>query len=270
MLVLGLDIGSSSVKAGLLRGARLVGRVVRVAFPTRFTGVRAEVDSDDIMRAIKRAAAELRRARVDAVALSVMSPSWLAMDRRGRAITPIITHQDRRSVEQARQIERAVGKARHLRLAGNRPFPGGISSTTASWFAREKRTVMRRADLVGHFNTFLHRRLTGARVIDPSHASFMGLYRTVSLAGWDRTLCAAAGVSLELLPEIRDAGEVGGQLNREGAALLRVPIGTPMLVGITDTSSAMLVAGANPGQIVNVCGSTDVLALCTNSPRPHD
>jgi len=32
----------------------------------------------------------------------------------------------------------------------------------------------------------------------------------------------------------------------------------------------MLLAGAKVGQLLNVSGSTDVLALCTNRPRPHE
>src|SRR5207244_1358903 len=110
-------------------------------------------------------------------ALSNMAPSWVAMDKRGRAITPIVTHQDRRSVDVARDLERRIGKARHLRLVGNRPIPGGISSTTWAWFNRdEPRLMRRRADLVG----------------------------------------------------------------------------------------------PNPGQLVNGSGSTDVLALCVDRPRPHE
>jgi xylulokinase len=37
-----------------------------------------------------------------------------------------------------------------------------------------------------------------------------------------------------------------------------------------DGSAGMLTAGANHGQLFNVCGSTDVLALCTEKPRPHE
>jgi xylulokinase len=32
----------------------------------------------------------------------------------------------------------------------------------------------------------------------------------------------------------------------------------------------MLLAGATPGRLFNVCGSTDVVALCTDRPRPHE
>jgi xylulokinase len=271
MIVLGLDIGSSSVKAGLLGGGgRVVGEIARAEFDTRYDGTRAEVDADHILRAVARATRQLEAKSVDRVAISTMSPSWVAMDRRGRAITPVVTHQDRRSIEIAKEIERRVGTRRHLRLAGNRPFPGGISSTTCAWFVRHERTLMRRADLVGHLTTYLHRRLTGARVTDPSHASFMGLYRTLDLRGWSDELCGAVGIDRALLPEVREAGDTGGTLTRDAARRLGLRAGTPVLVGLTDTGSAMLLAGAEPGRLLNVAGSTDVLALCTDRPVPHE
>src|SRR5687767_6123820 len=125
MTILGIDVGSSSVKSAVLRGDRIVGRTVREPFKTSYDGVRAEVNAEAIVHAVSRAIGALGAAakRVDAVALSTMSPSWVAMDKQGRAITPVVTHQDRRSVEVAIDLERRVGKARHLKLAGNRPFP---------------------------------------------------------------------------------------------------------------------------------------------------
>jgi xylulokinase len=43
-----------------------------------------------------------------------------------------------------------------------------------------------------------------------------------------------------------------------------------MIVGLMDGSAGMLLAGAGAGQLFNVCGSTDVLALCTERPVPHE
>jgi xylulokinase len=43
-----------------------------------------------------------------------------------------------------------------------------------------------------------------------------------------------------------------------------------MMTGVIDGSAGMLLAGAEPGQLFNVVGSTDVLALCTDHPRPHE
>lgn len=272
MNLLGIDVGSSSVKTAVLRGGKVVGKITRAYFPTRHDGVKVEVDSNVILQAIVASVAALGAGarRADAVALAVMSPAWVAMDAKGKALTPVVTHQDRRSVEVATELEDRVGRERHLRLAGNRPFPGGISSTTWAWYRKHAPEVLRRADLVGHLNTFLHRRLTGSRVADPSNASFMGLYRTIDQGGWSEELCDAAGASPALLPEVREADRVGGTLTRSAAARLGLAQGLPVTVGIVDTSAAMLLTGARPGQLLNVCGSTDVLALCTDHPRPHE
>jgi xylulokinase len=272
MKILGLDVGSSSVKAAILRGGSVVGKVVKAPFDTRYDGVKVEVDARKILRAIADAIGQLGSAarRVETIALTVMAPSWVAMDKKGKAITPVITHQDRRSTEVARDLEKRVGKARHLKLAGNRPFPGGISSTTWAWHWQNAPEVMKRADLVGHLNTFLHRRMTHSRVIDTSNASFMGVYSTLTLDGWNEELMEAVGAGVHELPPLMAADAVGGLITREAGEEFGLVHGTPMLVGCMDGSAAMLLAGNRPGQLVNVCGSTDVLALCTDRPRPHE
>jgi xylulokinase len=272
MTLLGLDIGSSSVKTALLKGGAVRGKVQFVNFPTRHTGACVEVKPEAILKAVREAIACLGPAArtVDAIVLSVMSPSWVAMDKQGKALTPVVTHQDRRSVAEAEELERRVGKRRHLRLAGNRPFPGGISSTTWTWFGRHHPDLMRRADLVGHLNTFLHRQMTGARVTEPSNASFMGVYLTLKLGGWSDELLEAVGGRRRQLPEVLDGNVIAGTLSAAAARRFGLAEGTPMTTGLMDGSCGMLLAGANPGQLLNVSGSTDVLALCTDRPKADE
>jgi xylulokinase len=129
---------------------------------------------------------------------------------------------------------------------------------------------MRRVELVGHLNTFIHRQMTGARVIDSSNASFTGLYETTTLSGWSDELCDAVDVSAKLLPEVHEANRIAGHVTAAGARRFGVKEGTPVLVGLIDTSSAMLLAGVRRGQLMNTCGSTDVLAVMTDRPRPHE
>jgi sugar (pentulose or hexulose) kinase len=269
MIFVGIDVGSSSVKAQLFRNGEPRGQPVRVEYPTNHAAERVEIEPDRLLGAVANAIADLPGARrAECVGLSVMSPAWVAMDKRGRAITPIVTHQDRRSIPEAREIERRVGRERHLRLAGNRPFPGGISSTTAAWFVRHEPRVMARADLVGHLNTFLHRRMTGARVIDTSNASFTGLYLTCEQTGWSEALCAVAGISRSLLPEVVESNVVAGKVTAEAARWFGLREGTPVMAGMVDTSAAFLLTGARPGQLLHLCGSTDVLAVVCDEARP--
>lgn len=272
MTLLGLDCGSSSVKAAIFRGGKLSGRIVRSGYKTKFDGVRAELDPQRVLRALRDAIEQLGAAakRIDAIVLDNMAASWIAMDKRGRALTPIITHQDRRSVAEAKQIVERVGQERLLELNGNLPFPGGISSSTWAWFRQNEPGVLKRADLCGHLNTFLLRTLTGARVTDPSNASFMGVYSTMTLGGWNDELCDAVGADRQLLPDVREANAVAGTISADAARRFGLRAGTPMTAGIVDTTGALLLGGAKVGQLFNVCGSTDVLALCTDRPKPHE
>jgi xylulokinase len=272
MNLLGLDIGSSSVKAAVLVNGRVRGKIVRTSFKTRHENVRVEVDPQSLLKALAQAIDQLGRPAksVDVIGLSAMSPAWVAMDARGKPLTPIVTHQDRRSTEVAIELERRIGKERFLKLSGNRPIPGGISVTTWAWYLQNEPRALRGADLVGHLNTFLHRQMTGARVIDPSNASFTGFYSTPDQGGWSEELCDEVGVAKSLLPEVIEADRVGGTISRAAALRFGLTEGTPMLAGLVDTSSAMLLSGAAIGQITNNCGSTDVLALCAGRAVPHE
>jgi xylulokinase len=272
MIILGLDCGSSSVKAGIVRDGRIIGSIARAAYPTHFDGPKVEVDPADLLNGIARAIADLGRAakRVDAIGLSVMSPAWIAMDRNGKPLTRIVTHQDRRSIQIALDLEKRVGMRKFLRIAGNRPFPGGISITTLAWYAKHQPQVIRKADLIGHLNTFLHRQLTGCRVIDPSNASFTGLYETLKLGPWNKELCHAAGVTIAKLPQIFESDRTPGSISAQAARRYGLTPGTPVMAGMVDTSAALMLFGPRVGQLLNVSGSTDVLSLCTDDPRPDE
>lgn len=130
--LLGIDIGSSSVICGNLRGKTVLKESPRNFFKSKHAGNRVEVEPETVLQAladaIKGLGADARK--VDAIALATMCPAWCAMDKHGKALTPIVTPQDRRSVEEAHELEKLHGKAKHLKVVGCRPFPGGISSTT--------------------------------------------------------------------------------------------------------------------------------------------
>jgi xylulokinase len=277
--LLALDIGSSAVKAAVLVDGATVAGPARAPYPTTFAGVQAEIDPADLWRAIVTAVTAVTAAApgstgLDLMGLTSLGPAWIALDRSGEPLTPLVTHADRRSVEQARRLEREVGRERYLETAGNRPYPGGIAATTWRWYAEHAPDVLARADLVGSLTTWLHRRLTGARVIDPSHASFLGVYRTCTLDGWAPELVEAAGGRLAQLPDVYEADAPAGVLRDEAARELGLEPGLPVLAGCLDGSAAMLAAGRAAGGlvtglIVDSVGSTDVLAMAVEVPAPR-
>jgi xylulokinase len=67
-----------------------------------------------------------------------------------------------------------------------------------------------------------------------------------------------------------DAAQVAGKLLPSAARELGLPQGIPVLPGLMDTSAAVMLTGAKDRTLFNVSGSTDVLALCVDDPKPHE
>ncbi|GIJ65620.1 hypothetical protein Voc01_005370 [Virgisporangium ochraceum] len=261
------------MKAAVLTDGAVTGGPVRHKYETTLDGVRVEIDPEAVWGGIVAAVKELAPDSLDLIGLTTLGPAFIAMDKAGEPLTPLVTHADRRSVEQARHLEREIGRQRLLDVTGNRPYPGGIASTTWRWYADREPERLKEADLVGALTTWLHRRMTGERVIDPSQASFMGVYRTTTLDGWEPDLVEAAGGNAGQLPEVHEANRVVGRLRTEAAAELGLPAGVPMQAGCLDGSAVMLAAMSEcdsdePGLLVNSVGSTDVLAMLIDEPRP--
>lgn len=267
-------MGSSSVKAAVLTDGKVSAGPVRHRYDTILEGVRVEIDPASVWDGVVGAVTELAPGTVDLIGLTTLGPAFIAMNGNGEPLTRLVTHADRRSVAQARQLEREVGRNTLLEVTGNRPYPGGIASTTWRWYAENEPERLAGADLVGGLTTWLHRRMTGERVIDPSQASFMGVYRTTTLGGWEPGLVEAVKGKESHLPDVFEANRVAGRLRKDAARELGLPAGVPMQAGCLDGSAAMLAAmhehegEDRPGLLVNSVGSTDVLAMLIDEPKP--
>jgi sugar (pentulose or hexulose) kinase len=272
MKVVAVDVGSSAVKAAIFRDGRRVGGVVREPVATRYEGREVDMDADAVWAAFAAAVRLLgpEARSADRLAADVLAPGFTALTRSGEALSAVITHQDRRSWEQAAEIERRVGADRHLALVGCRPFPGGIASSSLLWLRRNRPDAFARAEVFGQLNTFLNLRLTGAAVVDPGNASFLGLYDTFGMTGWHPELCEALDVAPDRLPEVRSGERVAGRLLPGPADALGLRSGTEVLTGVIDTTAAICSTGAVPGRVFNSIGTTDVLAVVTDRPRPHE
>jgi xylulokinase len=268
MRVLAIDVGSSSVKAAYWDGRRFVGRA-RVAYETQFNGPRAELGAETVLEAVIRAGREVRAARAEAVSFCALSSGVVVTDARGKARLPVITHQDRRSVAEARGLVDALGKKWLLAHTGNLPYPGGIGSSTLAWIAAHQRGVLRGDARVGQLSSLIGYLLTGEWVIDPSQAVFLGLWDIRSWK-WSKPMCAAVGVREESLPRCVWADTKVGGLAEKVAREWGVASGIPVVGGFVDTSAAVLQTPMRAGQLTHNSGSTDVLAMCVKTPTPEE
>lgn len=268
MRLLCLDVGSSSIKAGYFRGGRFRA-LTQTPVESKLSGVRAEIPAESLLKAVEDAVRQAMdgHKHLDAIVLDTFCPGLVMLDKRNAPILGCVTHQDRRSVKQAAELEAEFGEERLLKLSGNRPFPGGIASSTLRWCAQNEKRVFAAAARIGQPSSLIIRHLTDAWVVDPSQAAFMGLF-DIHSGDWSEELCEAVGVKRSQLPSIAPADSVAGTLTAAVAARLDLPKGTPVIGGLVDTSAAMLATKMHAGQLVHSAGSTDVLAMALVHAQP--
>jgi sugar (pentulose or hexulose) kinase len=228
-----------------------------------------EIDAEILWNAFVKACGNLKGAReVEAISFSTLCPSLVPLDADGNPIAPMILHLDRRSYRQSLWAMERVGEDRFLRIAGNPPIPGGISLTSLLWIKENIPSAYHRRDVVfGHGVTFFMKRLTGGFFIDPSNASFTGLYDTVGYSDWDDGLLADLGIAREKLPRVVMSPTAVGKLDGKIADSVGLGRGIPVVIGANDTTCAAVGAGVTePGQLMNTTGTVDSMVLCLDRP----
>ncbi len=272
-LVLAIDIGTSSAKAGLLDEGGLI--LERSSESYAYANPRphhVELDFEMVWRKLSVVVSRLlagRKSPLRAVGLSVLCPGLVCLAEDGTTLGPALIHLDRRSVREARWALERIGQERFLAVAGNLPYPGGISLTSMLWLREHRPEEYARTRYFGHTNTFLAQRLTGQWGMDPSNASFTGLFKTLEYSDWDRELARELGLDPERLPPIVASAAVVGRVTEKASRDTGIPAGTPVVMGGGDTACAALGADVvEEGEILNATGTVEVMQLSTTQPVP--
>ncbi len=268
--ILAIDVGTQSLRACLFDSSfTLVERQQVPYTPTVVSRDKVEIDAETLWDALTHACGNLQaKSRVRAVTFSTLCPSLVAMDPEGTPLRPIILHLDRRSFQQAQWALSRVGEEKFLHTAGNLPIPGGISVTSLLWIREHEPDVYgAKGVCFGHAVTFFMKRLTGRFLIDPSNASFTGLYDTVGYGDWDEELLRLLEIERSLLPEVLMSPSIAGELLPEAAQALGLPRNVPVVIGANDTTCAAVGAEVmQPGDILNSSGTVELLVLCLGKP----
>jgi xylulokinase len=272
MRILALDVGTSSIKAAVLDAATAqpIGPVARTAYALDFpTPDAAVVPAERLWTAVTAAAREAVRGSegIEGVGLAVLTPALVLLGKDDRPLLPIYTHLDRRARPAARQVQAAVGDE-FLATTGNRPLPGGMTAVCLRQILSDNPYFHRDIRSYLHVNGWLALQMTGERAFDRANACFTGLYGTVTDQRWSPRWCDYFEVERSWLPDVVCGSTTVGALRSAAAAELGVPAGLPVELGTADTSSAMLAAGMQQGDLLHVVGTTQVVAVITDQPRP--
>jgi xylulokinase len=270
-LLLSLDVGTSGVKAsvftadGVCQGERSAPLNILTPRPGW-----SELDLERVWEAVVKTTRDLvtsREAgqRVVGIGLSVASPTVVAVDSSGRALSNGLTYADSRAQVRLDRIRKLVGDERYRQLTGNRLALSLCSAAAMLHLADEAsgpgglRT--------GHLNSYLVCRLTDRWVMDWTNASYTGLVNLRTPGEWSPEACEALEFPTGLLPELVAPSEPIGQLSADAAAELGLDRSVVVVAGAADTAcSAYGVGCVNDGEVFESAGTSGVLTVCHARP----
>ena len=278
MVLLGIDVGTSRVKAGLFdpRGMILgfsCSKKYAVDSPKPgWSQMNPGLWWDGITEAIHGACRDAgRRAdEVSAVGLSVLFPAVIPMKSDGSALYPAILYNDQRSGAQVRSITKRIPREEYQEIIGNVLVPGNCAVSGITWLKEEEPDIYRSADTIGFTNTYVLARFTGGMSTDPTMASLSGLADIRTPGRWSDSLCGKLTIDPRKLPAIRGSAEVAGGVSENAAEETGLKAGTPVVCGCGDAVSSGFGAGfLSKGTVVYTSGSTDCVVLSMESPSAN-
>ncbi len=268
-MLLGLDLGTGSVKALLLdEGGGVLGEgsvSYRVRSPSPGW---AESSPDEWWEATveaARMAAGSRGDRVEAIGLSGQMHGVVLADARGRPLRPAVLWADTRSVEELSRY-RALEAGARERLAN--PPAVGMAGPSLLWLRDHEPAAYSSARWALQPKDWIRLHLTGEASAEPSDASATLLYDLAS-DDWAYPVIETLGLRADLLAPLVASSSVAGTLRDDAARSLGLRAGLPVAAGAADTAAAMLGGGLlRPGPVQLTVGTGGQIVAPREVPEP--
>jgi xylulokinase len=266
-LLLGIDVGTSSVKAALVDPRGTVHAVGHAEYPLHhIRPAWVEQDPEDWWRgtcqAVREALAKVPQGadRVLGLAVSCQAPTLLALDRAGRPLRPAMIWMDRRAEAEIVRLAEQMGADQIYRVTGNRPDAFYVAARLL-WLREHEPEILKQTWQFAQVNGYINYRLTGRLTLDPAHAVLLQM-RDYHKEEWSAALCDACGVKPSQFPEVVPAHCPQGEVTAQAAEVTGLRAGTPVMAGTVDSASAALEVGVvEPGIAAEMTGTSTVVII---------
>lgn len=282
-LLLGIDIGTSSVKALLFDpdAVRVIG-FAGLEYPiSKPAPDRAEQDPDDWWRAsikvIQRVITQSGRRDVSAIGLCGQMHGTTMLDKRDQPLHPAIVWPDQRSADECVELVRVFGARRYTSIAGTLPATGFMAATLL-WLRHHDPALLDRVKRVVLPKDYVRLQLTGSVATDASDAAATGLF-DITEKKWSAAIIRGTGLPTDIFPPLLNSAAVAGKLTTQAAEALGLASGIPVVCGCADQPAQALGNGmvlpgkatvsiASGGTVVTPLIPADTTRIPTD-PRLH-
>ncbi|MBB3658256.1 xylulokinase [Rhizobium sp. BK650] len=242
-MYLGLDLGTSGVKAMLIDGdQKIIGSANGSLDVSRPHSGWSEQEPAHWVRATEEAVAGLKAkhpkelAAVKGIGLSGQMHGATLLDASDRVLRPCILWNDTRSYIEAAALD---ADPRFRKLTGNIVFPG-FTAPKLAWVAKNEPDIFAKVAKVLLPKDYLRLWLTGEHISEMSDSAGTSWLDTGKRA-WSSELLAATNLDEEQMPTLIEGTEQGGKLRAE-------------LVSAWGISGDVIVAGGAGDNAASACG----------------
>jgi xylulokinase len=276
MLLLGIDLGSSSVKASVIDGKS--GKCLATAFyPTdemKITALKpgwAEQDTEIWWKNLKSAITDCttklgpKKNDIGAIGISYQMHGLVIVDNKNKVLRPSIIWCDSRAVGYGAKAFDSLGKDYCLSHLLN--SPGNFTASKLAWVKENEPDLFSKIHKIMLPGDYIALRLTGE-----INTSFTGLsegifwdFNTNQVSG---ELMKYFGFSSDILPEPASSFSTQGNLLKSVASELGLPAGLPVSYRAGDQpNNALSLNVLNPGEVAATAGTSGVIYGVTDKKK---
>ena len=274
-MYLGVDVGTSDTKAALFdhRGHELAQTACRTSVNAPRPGW-SEIADNQVWDAVVKAIGDLLEiggidaSQIEGVGITAVMMGVWPLDGSGNIIRPPILWNDARAQElvDAACVADPDFYERIFARSGTIMQTGCILPVLAWLHENERETVaqMRHSLCAKDYIRF---RLTGDISTDPSEAAVAP--GSAAKRDFDIAQMRILGVEhlANLLPEVKEATTIGGQVSSKAARETGLRAGTPVAVSLGDVAACVTGAGRfEEGQAVTILGTTCMNGVIRHAP----
>ncbi len=272
-MFIGLDIGTSSVKAILLsEDQSLVASETAELTVERPHPGWSEQDPDSwwtacetVLDALK-AKAPRELAAVKGIGLSGHMHGATLLDASGKPLRPCILWNDGRSGRQCAELQ--AGEPKFLSLGGNLVMPG-FTAPKLQWVRENEPEIFAKTAMVLLPKDYVRFKLTGDYVGDMSDSAGT-LWLDVAKRDWSDDLLAATGLTRKNMPRLVEGSESSGTVKPDLCARWGLDVQPVVAGGGGDNAASACGVGAvEPGSAFVSLGTSGVLFVTNDRFSPN-
>ncbi len=273
--LLGLDIGSSSIKASVL-GVESGTVAVSAVSPKTEMKIQApksgwaEQEPETWWEHVRNALAEIGREKpgvlsgIKAVGISYQMHGLVLLDRNGSVLRPSIIWCDSRAVEYGDKAFAELGQQRCLKTLLN--SPGNFTAAKLAWVKDKEPDVFKKIWKIMLPGDYVAFRMTGEAVTTPSGLS-EGIFWDYQKNGIADFLLEYFGFTSDLLADVKDTFSVHGNVSTKAAEELGLPAGIPVSYRAGDQpNNAFSLNVLQPGEYATTAGTSGVVYGIVDTP----